>query len=106
MTVWNNCVADVIYYDEIVAVTNDEGYEVRIDGAEIVVSYKDDEGWVEYRGKENGAGHFELAAPEREGRASLHRFQDGNTLEGYWVERGYRGMWRIALQKDTHCGMG
>jgi hypothetical protein len=40
MTVWHNCTTDVIYYDETAAVTHDEGYEVKIDGHIIVISYQ------------------------------------------------------------------
>jgi len=96
--VWNNCTADVVYYSDREAVTHDEGYEVRIDDQEIVVGYHDDEGWVEYRGKNNGDGHFHLTAPERDGKATLHRFSASDILEGYWVENTYRGMWRIRLK--------
>ncbi|MBU2807576.1 hypothetical protein HF285_04675 [Acidithiobacillus ferrooxidans F221] len=72
--------------------------EVRIDEREIVVSYEDDDGVVIYRGNNDGSGHFSLEAPERNGRASLHRFiPNGNFLEGYWIEGGNRGMWRIEL---------
>lgn len=99
MTVWHNCLVDVIYYDERSALLRDEGYEIKIDDQEIVVSYQDDEGWVEYRGKNNGDGHFQLIAPERNGKSSLHRFlPDGEILEGYWQEDGHQGMWRITLK--------
>ena len=54
-----------------------------------------------YRGKNNWDGHFDLAAPERKGRASLHCFPNSHFMEGYWQEedvRGVRGMWRIHLK--------
>lgn len=97
MTAWNNCQVDVVYYDERPAILREEGYEVRIDENEILVAYQDDDGWVEYRGKNSGDGHFLLEAPERQGRASLHRFPEIEILEGYWQEQGYQGMWRIRL---------
>jgi hypothetical protein len=97
MTAWNNCTVDTLYYNEEAAVTNESGYEVKIDDKEIVVSYEDDIGRVEYRGKNKGTGHFQLACPERKGEASLHQFAGSAILEGYWVESGYRGMWRITL---------
>ncbi len=97
MTVWNNCLVDVVYYDERPALLREPGYEVKIDDTGILVGYQDDAGWVEYRGKNNGDGHFVLEAPERKGKATLHRFPDSNILEGYWQEQGYQGMWRITL---------
>ncbi len=97
MTVWNNCTIDTLYYGEQAADTKAPGYEVRIDENDIVVAYDDDEGWVEYRGKNNGNGHFQLTCPERKGEATLHQFPNGEILEGYWIEGGYRGMWRITL---------
>jgi hypothetical protein len=69
---------------------------VKITDDEILVEY-DDEGLVKYRGPNDASGHFLLAAPDVEGRASLHRFPDADILEGSWVEAGYRGMWRIEL---------
>lgn len=97
MTAWNNCQVDVVYYDERPAILREEGYEVRIDENEILVAYQDDDGWVEYRGKNSGDGHFLLEAPERQGRASLHRFPESEILEGSWQEQGYQGMWKIRL---------
>lgn len=99
MTVWKNCIVDTLYYSEEPAVTHEPGYQVKIDDTEMVVSYKDDEGWVEYRGKSKGDGHFQLFCPERRGEASLHRFPDDKILEGFWIEGGYQGMWRITLRR-------
>jgi len=97
MTAWNNCTVDTLYYNEEAAVTNEAGYEVKIDDKEIIVSYEDDIGRVEYRGKNKGTGHFQLSCPERKGEASLHQFPTSSILEGYWIENGFRGMWRINL---------
>ena len=69
---------------------------VRIVDQEIVVEY-DDEGMVQYRGKNSGDGHFELTAPDVKGHAFLHMFPGSNALEGSWVEGGQRGMWHITL---------
>ena len=69
---------------------------VKITDREILVEY-DDEGLVQYRGVNDGSGHFLLTAPMVEGRASLHRFPDASIVEGSWVEGSYRGMWRIEL---------
>lgn len=102
MTIWRNVIADTYYADrrEPVLSQRGVGIEVRIDESEIVVSYEDEDGIVIYRGNNDGSGHFALNAPERDGKASLHRFPpDGNILEGSWVEDGARGMWRIELRE-------
>jgi hypothetical protein len=97
MQVWSKCTAEVLYYDAEPAITNEEGYIVRLSDETIEVAYDDDDGPVCYRGKNNGDGHFSLSAPERDGKASLHCFPDSAFLEGYWQEGGVRGMWRICL---------
>lgn len=97
MQIWKNCTADIFYSDERTAI-NDEGYIVRLSDDVIEVAYDDDEGAVCYRGKNNGNGHFDLTAPERKGRASLHCFLNSYFMEGYWQEDGARGMWRIHLK--------
>lgn len=98
MTTWNNCTADILYYDGTPADTNDEGYIVRLTDDWIEVAYDDEDGAVCYRGKNNGDGHYDLTAPERAGRASLHCFLGSHFLEGYWQEGGRCGMWRIHLK--------
>ncbi len=101
MTIWRNVIADTYYADgRPPALRQRDAGEVRIDEREIVVSYEDEYGVVIYRGDNDGSGHFNLEfnAPGRNGRASLHRFlPDGNILEGYWIEDGSMGMWRIEL---------
>ncbi|WP_078198935.1 hypothetical protein [Cupriavidus necator] len=79
----------------------DEAFEIfpciiKISDEEILVEYEYD-GVQQYRGRNNGDGHFELVAPELKGRASLHMFPGSSILEGSWVEGSYRGMWRIEL---------
>jgi hypothetical protein len=86
MQLWKNCTADILFYDETPAYINDEGYIVRLSDVSIEIAYDDDEGAVCYRGKNNGDGHFDLAALERKGRASLHFFPSGHFMEGYWQE--------------------
>ncbi|HPL67776.1 MAG TPA: hypothetical protein PLG94_14690, partial [Smithellaceae bacterium] len=95
MTVWNNCKADIIYYDGEADI--DEHCEVKIDKDEIIVSYAGENGPVVYKGKNNGDGHFELSASIVNGHATLHRLKYSNILEGFWLEDGYKGMWRIKL---------
>lgn len=98
MTTWSNCTADILYYDGTAAVTNDEGYIVRLTDDTIEIAYDDEDGAVCYRGKNNGDGHYDLTASERNGRASVHCFPGSHFLEGYWKEGGIQGMWRIQLK--------
>lgn len=98
MTIWKNCTVDVLFYDETPAYIGEDGYIVRLLDDAIEISYDDVEGAVCYRGKNNGDGHFDLAAPERNGRASLHFFPNSHFMEGYWKEGDVRGMWRIHLK--------
>lgn len=92
---WENSKMTTLYYDTTAA---SESYPcvVRISDSEILVEY-DDEGVVQYRGGNDGTGHFELRADAINGRATLHRFADARRLEGSWIEEGVRGMWRIEL---------
>jgi hypothetical protein len=91
---WQNSKMTALYYDD----TADENYPcaVRISESEILVEYND-EGIVQYRGKNDGSGHFELRSDVVNGRATLHMFSGALRLEGSWVEDGARGMWRIDL---------
>jgi hypothetical protein len=95
MSVWNKSRMQTVYYDN--DPSEEDECDVKIDSKEIVVSYRDDSGFVNYRGKNDGTGHFELLAPERNGRATLHMFKDSSILEGFWEQEGYRGFWRIYL---------
>jgi len=75
---------------------------VEIDGNRIRVWYAEEDengnpGVTTYSGTENGAGHYVLLASEKNGEATLHRFEDSDILEGYWMEQTTRGMWRIKL---------
>jgi hypothetical protein len=97
MEIWEECRMEVVYCDD----TPPEYYprcEVRFDEAGgIVVTYRDQDGPVEYRGKDLGVGHFELRSADRQGHATLHRSPNSRILEGYWQEGGYRGFSRIEL---------
>lgn len=97
MTVWRRCVYDSLYYDDKRKTEVGLPCEVRIEGELIEVCYVDDEMPVKYSGKEIARGHFDLSAPVVNGRSTLHMFPNSKVLEGYWVENGYRGMWRIQL---------
>ena len=72
--------------------------DVRIDGDSILVAYRDGPAQVFYRGKQNGPGHFELAMENGDGKATLHQFPGRDLLEGWWVEDGELGAWRIELR--------
>ncbi|MCG4254114.1 hypothetical protein K6W37_09455 [Acetobacter senegalensis] len=71
--------------------------DVRIDGETLIVSYDD----TIYRGNDSGGGHYDLIAPMVNGRATLHRAKDSDTLEGSWIEGGFIGMWQIELSDET-----
>lgn len=102
MTIWKNCHSDIYYANsKDKPIFDDPGYEVRITDDTLVVSYEGEDGWVNYSGKDMGGGHYDLSAPEVNGRAMLHRASDSAILEGNWVENGYRGMWRIYLADAT-----
>lgn len=96
MKVWKSCRFDALYYHADADVNNE--CDVVIDGENITVSYDDSSGArVTYYGLMKGNGHFELQAPDVGGRATLHRFDEGRILEGYWIEGEMKGMWRITL---------
>ncbi len=97
MTVWKKCRMDSFYYDRAAIIRD---CEVKIDDSSIVVTYKTEDGWVNYSGRNAGTGHFELKCDVYDGHASLHRFLESVFLEGYWVENGEKGMWRIELEHE------
>ncbi|MDD5034479.1 MAG: hypothetical protein PHE55_06940 [Methylococcaceae bacterium] len=101
MPTWNNCKYDNLFYDKEAAGV-DWKCSVEITEGHIRVWYDDEDEngraiVTTYEGKENGVGHFELSAPSVNGRATLHMFDGGKILEGFWVEGGEQGMWRIKL---------
>ncbi len=73
--------------------------EVRIAEDFVVVSYKIDDGFVIYEGRETEKGHYALSAKATNGKATLHKIPDEDILEGSWLEGGYEGMWRIELEE-------
>lgn len=87
---------EIGFYDETPAWENEE-CEIRINDGEIVVSYEDDHGVVVYKGKDEGTGHFVLECPAKRAKATLHQFPKSKFLEGFWLEEGSRGFWRITL---------
>ena len=95
MTVWSEALMRHFTFDDE---TYDEvDCEVRISNKELVVTYHDDPGVVQWEGTEVEPGHFRLSRRGGGGTATLHRFDGRNELEGSWVEDGYTGMWCIEL---------
>jgi hypothetical protein len=92
--VCSNCKADHLFFER--EAETDVPCNVEIDNGKIRVWYENLAIPI-YEGQENGAGHFELHALSGNGRGTLHRFDGSKCLEGFWVEDGYRGMWRITL---------
>lgn len=97
---WNKSTMTHLYYDSDEADEN-EPCGVRLDDSGLLIEYDDEDGAdrpfrAQYRGPD--AGHFKLECVQTGGKATLHRFRDGNLLEGSWLEGGCRGMWRITLK--------
>lgn len=69
---------------------------VKIDDNDILIEYEDD-GIRQYRGRNDGTGHFVLYAPDIDGKGSLHMFPGATILQGSWIEGGVRGMWCFQL---------
>lgn len=99
MKLWEDCRVENTYLG-VVETSGDDSADVRIGDGRIVLTWEDDEGVVEWHGREHGEGHFELACPERAGRGTLHRFPGGRILEGFWSERGETGFWRVHLPHE------
>ena len=70
--------------------------QVRLDGAGL--DLMSSAGELLWQGVEQAPGHFRLTKVGDNGSiASLHRFPGGKTFDGWWLEDGYEGMWRITL---------
>ena len=100
MPIWKNSLMTTAYLDDSFADVDDP-CEVRITDSEIVVSYinEDESGYDLYKGQEIADGHFKLFCEEKQGKATLHLVENENVLEGFWVEGGNQGFWRIELIK-------
>ena len=94
MEIYNHCTMTTLYHSE--DPSENGSRVVKLDKDRILVEYEDG-GQVQYEGKGNGEGHFELNGVGFHGRASLHMFPGSSVLEGTWVEEGYHGMWRIKV---------
>jgi hypothetical protein len=99
-------VALVVYKRSFMTVYHGDGSdececEVRLSGGTIAVDYEEEDGSrTVYEGSEVGLGHFRLASSSVKGKATLHRFEGSDMLEGFWSQGGYVGMWRIQLNND------
>jgi hypothetical protein len=87
---------DATFYDKREALV-DIPCKIDISNSLITVQYENSPG---YSGKEIGQGHFHLTCPELSGSATLHRFENSNVLDGYWVEEGVRGFWWIVINQN------
>ena len=99
MSVWAHSKMSTLFYSDEPA-HEDYPCAVQIDDNQIIIEYEDG-GLRQYRGENVGNGHFELHAPELQGKASLHMFPGSSILEGSWLEGGFRGMWRIKLSDES-----
>jgi len=99
MPIWQ-ATMDSVFYDETPANEHEE-CNVRIDNSHIEVTYEDEEGnLVLYAGSDEGNGHFTLECQLLNARATLHQIPNSRVLEGYWVEQGARGFWKITLANE------
>jgi len=76
----------------------DEPCQVIIDDKRIVISYFDEGQGIEYIGVNNNDGHFKVKCKQTGGYGNFHKFNSENNLEGFWIEDGYEGFWRIQLK--------
>jgi hypothetical protein len=95
MKLWKNSTMETYYASGDASDT--DHCIVAIGEGRISVTYDYDGGTEVYEGPEIGSGHFKLKARDGLGEASLHCFPDGRLLDGWWVEEGETGMWRIRL---------
>ena len=72
--------------------------KVRLLEGHISILYEDHEGEQVYSGKALGGGHYELACEGKDGRATLHTLPGSTIYEGFWLEDGAEGMWRVKVQ--------
>lgn len=78
--------------------------DVRFEDNKLVLSYTtDDNERIVWECVEEGAGHYicKTQGEDFSGVATMHRFQKGTILEGYWEIKSEddinSGMWRISL---------
>jgi hypothetical protein len=98
MAKWKNSLMTTAFLDERVAIR--DFCEVIIDENRIVVDYTEEDGTPTiYEGPNSKTGHFRLRCKsDKNAEATLHLVEGEDILEGYWVESGYEGFWRIGLK--------
>ena len=94
---YNHCQVTTYHVDDAAWVGNLCSVRIDDDGS-ILVEYDDDGNTVQYLGRDVGGGHYVLDSKSIDGRATLHRTPKTDILEGFWIVRGYEGMWRIHLR--------
>ncbi|WP_329763946.1 hypothetical protein [Stenotrophomonas geniculata] len=92
--IWNNCMAITFQEGESCIYTS---CNVKLD-SELLVEYADEGEIIQYRGINDGTGHFLLKCANNGGAASLHLAPNTALLQGSWVENGMNGMWKILLK--------
>lgn len=93
---WNKCSMACLYFDETPA-DEHTPCKVTFDSPSISIEYFEDGELFRYTGQEQSPGHYVLHCHILKGQATLHRLPESKFLEGYWIEGGDRGMWRITL---------
>jgi hypothetical protein len=78
----------------------DRPCQVRISEGTISVSHEEGGETLVYEGAEVEPGHFKLGCPPVKGYATLHRFKDDDVLDGWYVQEGFEGMWRVRLDEE------
>jgi hypothetical protein len=93
---WAKCTIETYFAGPQASLT--EPCEVVIGDGRIAVSQAyEGVGHVTFSGPELEPGHFTVTADKISAKGSLHKFSNSKRLEGYWVEEGAQGMWRIDL---------
>ena len=95
MKLWKHSTMTTFYGDGRAEGRSD--CQVRLGDGRVAVLYDIEGGEHSYEGPEIGQGHFHLRAAAPDGEATLHCFPDSKILEGWWLEDGVVGMWRIEL---------
>jgi hypothetical protein len=68
-----------------------------------VIYDEQDNAQAEYEGLDGGGGHYTVKCPHYKGFGTLHLSCDPDgeiTLEGWWLQEGSEGMWRIEVEAE------
>jgi hypothetical protein len=97
MRIFNDCL--IIEYSDSVEGPVNYPCTVKFDENKILVEYKEDGEFVQYKGKGDGNGHYKLKGEGFPARATLHQFPDDDHLEGSWFQEGSSGMWKVQINE-------